>query len=377
MSTFDPTHADWLNCVDRLYDAVGQEQQLSQALGAFIPLVDARSVIFLTIPDARYPATSHTAAVGLPEVSLVEYHTHFNVHDPWVQAAVKRHDFRAPVVYCGSDLVDRGDLQRSYYWRDFLQRFGVTDVLTALVEDPSTDGPATFVSFYRFNGQQPYVAADRDMLIALTPHLRRVLRLHRRIAPAMALGASLVDLVQRLDMPVLFIAADGQVVKHNPAAEAALREPLGLIRLVGGRLRAAGDGRWVDLSRSLDEVTRSGSLVVDLVAADGRCAALSLRLIQGAVDAVMAQHPAMAIATLSWGARDVVQALRQQHGLTAAEARVAMQLSEGLTPAQIAQISDVALTTIRTHIGSARAKLGVDRLAQLVARVLALKSGGH
>ena len=86
----------------------------------------------------------------------------------------------------------------------------------------------------------------------------------------------------------------------------------------------------------------------------------------------MAPHPAYALVTVSVGTRDRSQTLRERHGFTATEARIAVQLAQGQTPHAIAQANGVAISTVRSHLQSARAKLDVDRQAQLVARVLAL-----
>ena len=230
--------------MDGLFDAVGAEQQLARALGAFRPFVDARGVAFITIPDVRHPATSHTGSVGVDERSLVEYHTHFNVHDEWVLAANRRPDYRLGATYRGSELVPRQRLRQSYFWKSFLTRYGITDILTALVEAPHREGPASFITFHRHQGQRPFSAADSQVLRLLAPPLRQALRLHRRLAPALAVGATLREMVQRLDLPVLFVAADATLADCNPAATAALTDAASCLRSAGRKLQVALGGTW-------------------------------------------------------------------------------------------------------------------------------------
>ena len=269
MTAFDPAHPDWPRCIDRLYDAVGQEQQLAQALGDFRPFVDAFGVTFLTVPDMRHPGTVHTGAVGLSALSLLQYHSHFNQHDVWVHAAVRRPDFGEGAVLCGTALVPPAQLRQSYYWRGFLQPHGVGDVLAGVVEAPSAQGPASFISFYRPTDAPPFSEAQRPVLAALLPHLRRVLRLHRRVAPALALGQTLQDLVQRLALPVLLLAADGRLVDHNPAAGALLRGPSAWLRLRGQTLQMAQGQAWSDLAAPLAALPERGSLQLGIVARTG------------------------------------------------------------------------------------------------------------
>jgi DNA-binding CsgD family transcriptional regulator len=65
-----------------------------------------------------------------------------------------------------------------------------------------------------------------------------------------------------------------------------------------------------------------------------------------------------------WFARD--------HGLTPAEARVLAALCEGAAPSGIAKAQHVALSTVRTQIGSIRAKTGAVNIRALVQQVAVL-----
>ncbi len=362
----------WNACIDQLYDAVGQEQPLARALGTFRPFVNARGVVFLTIPDVRHPMTSHTASVGVDERSLVDYHTHFNAHDEWVRAASQRSDYKLGATYRGSDLVPRQQLRQSYFWRSFLSQHGVFDILTGLVEAPHREGPASFVTFHRHRGQAPFAVADRLRLQALLPHLRQVLRLHRRVAPALALGATLRELVQRMEQPVLFLAADARVTDCNRAATAALARPGGWLRCVGERLELSAEGRWAGAATWMDDLQRTGSVQVPLVDSEGSTATLDMRAVQGAGTDNFAVHPTLAVCTLNPGPRNTAQVLRTRHGLTAAEARIAVQIAEGRTAQDIVVASGLAMSTVRTHIAAALSKLGLTRQSQLVAQIHAL-----
>ena len=364
----------WNDCIDRLYDAVGREHTLASALGDFRPFFDARGVTFLTIPDVRHPTTSHTGSVGVNEQSLLEYHSHFNVHDEWVLAAQRRSDFGEGLACRGSDLVPRARLRQTYFWKSFLSRHRVMDIATAIVEAPSASGPASFITFHRHEGQRPFARRDVLALSRLVPHLRHVLRLHRRLAPALAVGSTLLEVVHRIDVPVLFLAADGRIVEHNAAAVAALKARPAWLRQQAGRMALATPQGWAGVDEALAALRSSpqGQVTVDLLNSDRRSAGLNLMSIHGAISDHIAQHPAVAVATLRPGPRDAVTVLRTVHGLTPAEARTAMQLVDGRSAAEICEQTGQSMATVRSHIAAALGKLGLQRQAQLVARVLAL-----
>lgn len=361
----------WLAAIDHLYDAVGREHQLAQALGAFRHFFDAQSASFFTVADARHPQTSHIGAAGMTDQMLVEYHAHYSVHDAWVHAAVRRSDFGAGAVYRGSELVPRNEMQRTYFARNFLARHGISDVLAAVVEIGTGEGPTSFVSFHRFRERRPYTAAQARALRTLAPHMRQVLRLHRRLAPRLAVGATLHEIVRRLETPLVFLGADGLIVDRNLAAQAALADAHPWLRERAGRLCLARETGWQEIAPEL-QTLGPDMLVLDLVNDVRRCAALELMPVQGAATDPFAEHPAVAIASLRRGARNKTLALRQVHGLSAAEARVAVQLTESRSATEIASAMGLSIATIRSHIAAAMGKLGVERQAQLVSVVLAL-----
>jgi DNA-binding CsgD family transcriptional regulator len=65
--------------------------------------------------------------------------------------------------------------------------------------------------------------------------------------------------------------------------------------------------------------------------------------------------------TVDWFARE--------HGLTPAEAQVLKSLCAGLRPQEIADRHGVALSTVRTQVGSLRAKTGSTSIRVLVSQV--------
>lgn len=345
---------------------------MADALGDFRPLFDARSVWFLSIPDEQCPQTSHIASAGIAERSLIEYHAHFHVHDEWVLAAQRRSDFKLGAIYRGTQLVPPARLHKTYFWNEFLVRHGLTDMLSAIVDASESGRPTAFLSLQRHQGQEPFAVEHARRLARLSPHLRQVLRLHRRLAPALALGSTLAELVQRIEWPVLFVAVDGQLVDRNPAAVRALADGPHWLQLRQGRLWMYADGTWVPLQPRLAGLADAGSLRFDLATSHGRCATLESRLVHGAATDRAADHPVFAVCTLTAGPRDREQALREVFGLTPTEARVAMQIADGQAPGAISQRSGQSIATVRTHVAAVRQKMGVTRQAQIASRVLSL-----
>lgn len=68
--------------------------------------------------------------------------------------------------------------------------------------------------------------------------------------------------------------------------------------------------------------------------------------------------------------------LQSAHGLTPAEARVAIVLLEGSSAKGVANYLDVSFNTVRTQIKEIYAKLGVDSRARFVKLMLELAQRG-
>ncbi len=364
---------EWDACVDHLYDSVGTEDRLTAALGRFRPFLGSSAVVFATTPDPRTQQSRLlTGAVGLPTAAWVEYVGHFNVYDEWVKAGLARNmEFPGGVVR-GSELVPQHELRRSYFWREWLARYNVGDIISAVIEPLAPDSPSSFVTFQRRDEQPQFSDADVVTLTALAPHLRRALRLHRRLAPQLAIGSTLMQLFLAAEAPMLLIARDSTINHQNPASQAAMSEPAALIALRCGRLHYASAQGWQDLDTTLErfETGEEPAFEIALGADEGRSASLEVRRVHGAFSDRLAIHEAVAVCTLRLRSANFAAAFRKHHRLTATEWRVVLYLAEGLTPAQTAEAMGVRLTTVRTHIRSALTKTDSQRQTQLVAKIL-------
>ena len=67
-----------------------------------------------------------------------------------------------------------------------------------------------------------------------------------------------------------------------------------------------------------------------------------------------------------------VQGFARSHGLTGAETRVLVALCEGTPPGKVAVKVGVAISTVRTQIGSIRQKTGAESIRDLVRQVAVL-----
>jgi DNA-binding CsgD family transcriptional regulator len=178
--------------------------------------------------------------------------------------------------------------------------------------------------------------------------------------------ASMLD---EVDYGMLLVADDRIVLHSNHVARAELdaQHPL---QLLGAELRVR---RPQDVAPLREAIT----------AARERGLRRLVTLGEGAdrVSVAVVPLPAApgdeAMTLLVFGKRRMCEALSahwfaREHGLTPAESRVLAALCEGVQPTQIAQDLGVAISTVRSQIGSIRIKTGAESIRSLVRQVAVL-----
>lgn len=175
--------------------------------------------------------------------------------------------------------------------------------------------------------------------------------------------------LDEIDYGIVVLNGAGELLHANRRAVAELAADHAL-ELEGGRLR---------VRRGQD-----GALFNDALRAAGRGLRRLVELPQGDQSVSVALIPlhaptgGMPAATLVlMGRRHLCENLSMQsyaraNGLTSAETRVLQALCEGESAAVMARRQGVAMSTVRTHIASIRAKTGARSLQEVVRRVAAL-----
>lgn len=185
-------------------------------------------------------------------------------------------------------------------------------------------------------------------------------------APPTCLGRVL----EQIDYGTVLVDALGHVRFLNGAGRRALHGD-GPLRLRHGRLEAAQPEEDVRLRKALAAATGPG--LRTLLAFGPPAGRLGVSVVPiDALDAI--DGPGRAGALVMLGRPAVCEHLSAQwfareHGLTNAEAQVLCLLCDGAAPAAIADRLGVAMSTVRTQIGSIRAKTGAANIGALVRQV--------
>jgi DNA-binding CsgD family transcriptional regulator len=175
--------------------------------------------------------------------------------------------------------------------------------------------------------------------------------------------------LDELDYGIVVLFDGTHVVHINDAARVELDEEHPL-QLHGDELRARLPRDIAPLHDAVADAALRGMRRLLTVGKDARRTSVSVVPLDAA-DA----GPRAVLVVL--GKRTVceslsVQGFARSHGLTAAETRVLVALCNGVPPAQAAAELGVAISTIRSQIGSLRQKTGAESIRALVRQVAVL-----
>lgn len=347
------------------FDPTGWQRGL-QGLQAF---ADVRGCSLIQF-DLQQGAPIISAQVGHSPDAQREYADHYHALDPMVPLAMAQ-----PVGAWVNDwgMLPREERLRSEYYNDFATRHGIHAVMgVKLAHDDRFFG--TF-SLQRSPSQGAFGPEDQQRLEPLVRHLQLASRLQAQTSALRSqadLARAALDFVGGA---VWITDGTGRVLLANAAAERTMAD--GTVFLAAqGRLQAV-HGRQ-SLEEALALATRPAAVRASYLLLDpeGRSPPVAvLPLPAESPYGVAFQRPLALV--LARGRQDdaskALRALGTLYGLTPAEARVALQVADGVSPADIARQGDVSASTVRAQLQSAYGKLRVRRQAELARLVLAVR----
>jgi DNA-binding CsgD family transcriptional regulator len=178
----------------------------------------------------------------------------------------------------------------------------------------------------------------------------------------------LAGALDELDYGIVVLHEGMGIVHLNDAAQVEL-DDLHPLQLVGNELRARLARDVAPLHEAVTAAATRGMRRLITVGEETHRTSISV------VPLEAADGPRAVLIVL--GKREVCESLSVQgfariHRLTGAEVRVLKELCSGVPPAQIAALLGVAISTVRSQIGSMRAKTGAESIRGLVRQVAVL-----
>lgn len=302
---------------------------------------------------------------------------YFSSDNPWHRLSPMLH--RPGVIRTNERLEaftgDAGILYRSRYYNEWMAPQGLRYSLgNTLTTDRSAIANITLL---RSRDEPTFDAADLADFERLSAHFSRALQLHQRLEGLSLQRAQLAGMLDRLHEALVLVDAHGRLVHANRSAQHLLDQRDALALRMGRlachhpadqqRLQALVDG----LRRHGDDFDpppafplrrRSDGLVLTVGAT-----VLRLPMASSCTTQVFLLLSLTAPAHPPRLAADV---LRERHGLTPAEVRLAQALVDGHPLREAAHRLSITYGTARERLKHIFQKTGTCRQAELVARLV-------
>lgn len=358
--------------ISQLYEGVLTNEGWGEALrtiSAITQSPQASVVVF----DKRAEALAVSETFGIPQEAVVSFNAHYHQLDEG--------RLYATTMPFGHWYLDRRDIgeevmRRSEYYQDFLIPHDMaTTLCNRLLGDESADA---FLSLQRRLGQPHYTDADLMAFGCFVPHVQRAvrLRMHMQRLSAHAGLASVV--LDSLNTPLLVLDEHSRILLSNAEADALLRR-LPQLMVYQGCLHLKGirAGLFEQLLRSA--CGRPGPAIAGGASIAELNGLSPLQLLVLPMPACMQafnhwQRPLALVLFHDPNQAHSIQPhlLQQLYGLTPAEARLALTLYRGNSPAQAAQHQGISVGTVRVQLKAIFAKTGVSRQSDLMRLLSAL-----
>jgi DNA-binding CsgD family transcriptional regulator len=272
-------------------------------------------------------------------------------------------------------IISRDEFRRTDYYNEWCKPQGVEATIgtSLLVEGPVS----TVIGVYRPYAEGDFDATETRLFAALIPHLQRAVQLQLHLTGFDGLAEGSAEILNRLLQGVILVNGEARVIFANRVAEGMLRAGRGLFLGRDGlraeipaetrRLRqivagCAGPGRGLGAAGGRLRLSREHGLPLTVLIAPRRSRLCWIDVVRPRA-ILFISDPEANVAVLQ-------QALREDFGLTPAEAAVAVEILEadGLQPA--ARRLGISLATAHTHLAHVFDKTGTHRQAELVRLLL-------
>jgi len=332
------------------------------------------AMLHITDVKADRPVSATAlAAHRIPPDALAEYGRDLVAHDPWMQLGLQR---LAPLEAASLDVIFPGErIARMPRFRHIMHhgipaRFCIGALLDAAGE---ADLVGT-VSLLRTGPSGQFAQGTVASFQPFLRHLQRAVVAHAGLHGQGAAAGHADALVEAGGQAGATLTGEARLLHATDALRTLVKE--GWFRLAAGQLAPADTamaGRFATLVAAAAAAAAGGRRVATPFAGEmalrhpqHRAAALVLRILP-----LRRPRPAAVVIVRdpSRTRPPMAATLRDAFGLSAAEARLAVALCEGLSPAEVAAARGVALATIRSQLAELFRKTGARRQAELVRRL--------
>lgn len=324
----------------------------------------------------RHPSASDLGAivtVGFPELDgrhATPYSENFYSMDPFV-------NLPADTVVTMDEMISHEELIQSDFYQLQLEP---SDILHLLgIDIREKNGLKASLRLSRGKQRQPFSPAERAFCARLIPHLQQAISIHARINHIESERLLYASTMGQLSVATVLLNENRQVISTNKIADALLADKDG-IKLQRGELKIEPSSRQQAFRQRVDHALanqhQTTPTIVDALSVPRPSGKQAYGVIVRPVPhnewAEQQSTPTVAIFIRN-PAQTVVASekmLTQLFELSPAEARLALQIANGLSLDEAVDVLCISRNTGRAHLRSIFSKTGISQQTQLVSLIL-------
>jgi DNA-binding CsgD family transcriptional regulator/PAS domain-containing protein len=274
--------------------------------------------------------------------------------------------------WCGpsQSLVSDGRLLTSEFYNDYQKQFDMFHACLAVPECDSRSLAA--LSVLRCQRRGAFETAQIDFLRMLLPHVQSALKAHRTMSDLVSSSAGMEAALERLSIAIILVGRN-KILAMNRAARRIFARRDGLIATpvsLTAQLSHEADRLRQLVSNASDVSVGKGSAVSGAMLVsrqnDPPLQIFVTPICGSSFGFGLSVQAIVMVADPSQEVRPAQQVLKAMFGLTPAEIRVALLLSDGKSIQEIAQMLQVSRNTLKSQLASIYRKTNTSRQTQLV-----------
>lgn len=217
----------------------------------------------------------------------------------------------------------------------------------------------------------PATASGRKRIEDLARHIGRALSYRQQLVKVRSAAAAYSTALDRLSIGAITIRPDGRPVDANRIARDILEQRDGLA-LVGGKVTAASVSEQKALRELIDRIERGMTLrgAMRITRPSGRASLAVVVLPRAPREGVIRHGLRIYLRDPEMNVVRSRAALAELYDLTRAEAEITLHLANGLDGAAVEKRLNIRHNTMRAHLRSIYAKVGVSCHADLLHVIL-------
>lgn len=350
--------AELLEVIGELYDCAIEPSRWPQALGRMANSIGCSAAsVTLVDPSQRDPAAiARIIAVHgtTPEqMRILEQSQAVNplLSSGWFEPIDE--------PFCGIDYVGREAYFATRFYREFIAPMGFIDAaLTILAKSPVRFGSLVVPHTHE---QGEWTREQLDQVRLYAPHVRRAMTIADLLDTRALKDDMLSATLDLLTVGIVLVDGKGRIAHTNAAAERAL-DDCSCLRRDGDNLAARDPKSAAALSDAISVAAQGyasqlpgSGIAVPLKSGDGTDLAAWVLPLDGGLRIELAAPYAARVAVFirelgAEGNPFPGELFVKRYGITPAECRVLMMLTQGMTPAEAADCLGISLPTTKTHL---------------------------